>query len=560
MGALRLAWMDRGGIGRPDGRRGAGERGATAGGSAPTACGGVRRAGFRLALCMVASCASLSAWADQLRVVSVAKADPAGVSVVVESPEAAPQKTQFSLRFDDGRTVAASAVEPAASQPLVVAVCVDRSGSMGSAVVQDVRESLKRFVERSSSKLDMSLIGFGSVTKTLASFGAPGQALSEGIGQLTPERSGDGKTKLFEALSGALDQLKARESSGPKRLLVISDGKDEGSSTSLDRIADKAKALKVPIDAIGVGPVAPRFSASLEDLANRTDGSFVLVKSGGGSVSDALDKLIGQPAVAARPLAVRFGYDAAADGRTAGRTVLLFTRSGGGAEPLQAEMPGAIPALAAAPLPEKDSVPAQATEPEKKATQETQVPASPRSTVYALLAATMVAAALVWLLLRRSKRAAPAAAGAAAGAGAGASAGPVASGPVAVEPVRRAHPPQRMTHVSSASFPAPQPGRPSAVLVSLGAAGGNQETPIEKEVFSIGAGRANDLRLEGDEYASSDHAYIRYDSGDLYLTDRQSRNGTFVNDARILATTALNPGDRIRVGHSVWRLEAAGTP
>lgn len=61
-----------------------------------------------------------------------------------------------------------------------------------------------------------------------------------------------------------------------------------------------------------------------------------------------------------------------------------------------------------------------------------------------------------------------------------------------------------------------------------------------------------------DNRASREHAKVDYDPQlrHHFVTDLESRNGTFVNDTRITEPTVLNPGDRIRVGDSIFRYEA----
>lgn len=61
-----------------------------------------------------------------------------------------------------------------------------------------------------------------------------------------------------------------------------------------------------------------------------------------------------------------------------------------------------------------------------------------------------------------------------------------------------------------------------------------------------------------DNRASREHAQIDYDA-QLRLhvvSDLQSRNGTFVNDTKIVEPTVLNPGDLIRIGDTIMRYEA----
>jgi pSer/pThr/pTyr-binding forkhead associated (FHA) protein len=57
-------------------------------------------------------------------------------------------------------------------------------------------------------------------------------------------------------------------------------------------------------------------------------------------------------------------------------------------------------------------------------------------------------------------------------------------------------------------------------------------------------------------YVAKNHAYLRYEKGWLFIFDKESRNGTFVNDKRVTDTgIALLGGDHIRVGMSILLLE-----
>jgi predicted component of type VI protein secretion system len=54
------------------------------------------------------------------------------------------------------------------------------------------------------------------------------------------------------------------------------------------------------------------------------------------------------------------------------------------------------------------------------------------------------------------------------------------------------------------------------------------------------------------------HAILHVRDGALVIEDAGSRNGTFVNDERVDAPRELAEGDLVRIGETVWRVEAAG--
>ncbi|MEA2450404.1 MAG: hypothetical protein QOG63_2336 [Thermoleophilaceae bacterium] len=60
-----------------------------------------------------------------------------------------------------------------------------------------------------------------------------------------------------------------------------------------------------------------------------------------------------------------------------------------------------------------------------------------------------------------------------------------------------------------------------------------------------------------DPEVSRRHAAIRVQGDSVSIEDLGSTNGTFVNDRRIQGTVALNDGDTVRFGNTVWRLRVS---
>jgi pSer/pThr/pTyr-binding forkhead associated (FHA) protein len=65
-----------------------------------------------------------------------------------------------------------------------------------------------------------------------------------------------------------------------------------------------------------------------------------------------------------------------------------------------------------------------------------------------------------------------------------------------------------------------------------------------------------DIELNDPE-VSRRHAAVRQVDAGLAVEDLGSTNGTFVNGRRIDGIAEVAPGDRIRFGKTVWRLEPA---
>ena len=70
--------------------------------------------------------------------------------------------------------------------------------------------------------------------------------------------------------------------------------------------------------------------------------------------------------------------------------------------------------------------------------------------------------------------------------------------------------------------------------------------------YVLGRGRDCDIVLE-DLLSSRHHARLSV-AREIAITDLESRNGTFVDDARIEEQTTLAHGSRIRVGASIYLL------
>ena len=75
------------------------------------------------------------------------------------------------------------------------------------------------------------------------------------------------------------------------------------------------------------------------------------------------------------------------------------------------------------------------------------------------------------------------------------------------------------------------------------------DIPLNQQQMTFGREEFCDVVFENDPQVSREHCgFRRYSDGIVTVTDFGSRNGTFVNDARIFEETHLNHGDRVRLG------------
>jgi hypothetical protein len=77
---------------------------------------------------------------------------------------------------------------------------------------------------------------------------------------------------------------------------------------------------------------------------------------------------------------------------------------------------------------------------------------------------------------------------------------------------------------------------------------------LESDV-TFGRATGCDVVLEGDPYASSQHAAVFVRDAARYVRDLGSTNGTHVDGHQIIAEHRLRPGDEVRVGETELRYE-----
>ena len=78
---------------------------------------------------------------------------------------------------------------------------------------------------------------------------------------------------------------------------------------------------------------------------------------------------------------------------------------------------------------------------------------------------------------------------------------------------------------------------------------------LDATALTIGRGGQNDVPIEEDEFASARHARFEPRRDGVWVQDRGSTNGTFVNGAQLDRPRRLTEGDVVRVGETDLRYE-----
>ena len=97
--------------------------------------------------------------------------------------------------------------------------------------------------------------------------------------------------------------------------------------------------------------------------------------------------------------------------------------------------------------------------------------------------------------------------------------------------------------------------RAKLVVIKSPALDAGEEVPVDSMPVAIGRGGQNEIPLDGDEFASAQHARFESKRDGLWVEDVGSTNGTFVNGARVTTARRLSKGDVVRVGQTDFRVE-----
>jgi pSer/pThr/pTyr-binding forkhead associated (FHA) protein len=84
--------------------------------------------------------------------------------------------------------------------------------------------------------------------------------------------------------------------------------------------------------------------------------------------------------------------------------------------------------------------------------------------------------------------------------------------------------------------------------------GEKKTQPIASDGLTIGRSSQNNLIVK-DLGASRFHCKILPDAGQLLLVDLESSNGTYLNNVRIQESQALQNGDKIKIGDTIYTTE-----
>jgi VWFA-related protein len=131
--------------------------------------------------------------------------------------------------------------------PISIGILFDTSGSMVDKI-DDVQDAVVHFAQTTNPEDDIFLIRFSSSVFLVLDSTSDRQKIKRAVRSLEP----GGATALYDAIAEGLERLQSGKQK-KKALLLVTDGRDTSSQTSLGEAVAMAKQSEAIIYALGIG-------------------------------------------------------------------------------------------------------------------------------------------------------------------------------------------------------------------------------------------------------------------------------------------------------------------
>jgi len=193
---------------------------------------------------------------------------------------------QFKV-YEGGNTASSKILHvdtlEAAQTGASIVIVVQASGAwMG--IQEDVKKAVSAFVNGLGEKDQVAVVDYAESAETLAPFSAEKGDVAGKVGKL----AANGRSYLlYDGLSQAIQLYASAAAPGKgaastegsllpvaKAIIVISDGRDNGSATDVEKVIADAVKRKIPIHCIGHSELGDDSLHALEEIAHRTGGTY----------------------------------------------------------------------------------------------------------------------------------------------------------------------------------------------------------------------------------------------------------------------------------------------
>jgi VWFA-related protein len=161
-----------------------------------------------------------------------------------------------------------------------IVIVVQASGAM-MGIQEDIKKAVAAFVNGLGEKDQVAVVDYGETAEIVAPFSEEKGDVAGKAAKITfTGRS----FLLHDGLAQAIQLYAAAASPGkggtptllpaPKAIIVISDGRDNGSATDVEKVISDANKRRIPIHAVAHSELDQDSLANLEMIARRTGGTY----------------------------------------------------------------------------------------------------------------------------------------------------------------------------------------------------------------------------------------------------------------------------------------------
>ncbi|WP_332643943.1 type II secretion system F family protein [Aeromicrobium sp.] len=250
------------------------------------------------------------------------------VSLTVSGPPGAVTSPESIVVTTDGQALKSSvdAEAPptdAATGRRIAYLVVDVSGSMVGPRIEAARRAATDYAKAIPDDVELGLITFSETVKVDVVASTNHDLAPDALNDVNPE----GDTALYDAVGSAVGEAQKVSGADEQRLLILSDGSDTSSASSLEEAAAALQRSSVQADVVAFG--FPGDQAALERLSGVSDGRV--------RAADNAEQLADAFRSAAATFAPRLRVEALVPEELAGKPSTIVVSGGTGDESWQAE-------------------------------------------------------------------------------------------------------------------------------------------------------------------------------------------------------------------------------
>jgi tight adherence protein C len=172
---------------------------------------------------------------------------------------------------EDGRPQRASVETATKVAPIALALALDTSGSMAGAPLANAKAAMRTLIESLKPADQGAIITFSTTASVAHGLTSDKNALIAS----TNAAVATGNTAIFDAVATAVDVLSAVPAQTRRAIVLLTDGQDTASRTSLAAATDRLKGQGYPLYVVGLG--ASLDQGVLQALADGSTGGHAYV-------------------------------------------------------------------------------------------------------------------------------------------------------------------------------------------------------------------------------------------------------------------------------------------